>query len=97
MKIKLKISDDLYSKLKDDDKEVIDKYLKELTEIFNRELSENIRVFLENCGVYGCGGCHQWGCNPVLKDGVCNACKRTEEQIKKDHGFFNILELDCDA
>ena len=40
-----------------------------------------------------CGGCHQWGVNPPIKNGRCITCDRTEEQIKKDHGTVRLGDL----
>lgn len=39
-----------------------------------------------------CGACHSWGNNPVVVDGKCAICDRTESEIKKDHGRFMLDE-----
>lgn len=40
----------------------------------------------------GCGACHQWGYNPNMKDGKCNTCSLTEEEILEHHGYFELSE-----
>ena len=40
-----------------------------------------------------CGGCHQWGVNPVIENGKCRDCDRTVEQIKKQHGVVFVEYL----
>ena len=37
-----------------------------------------------------CGGCHQHGANPDMKNGICQTCGRTEEDIRKLHGVFRV-------
>ena len=40
-----------------------------------------------------CGGCHAWGCDPVIKDSKCTGCDRTEAQIKALHGFVRFADI----
>jgi hypothetical protein len=38
-----------------------------------------------------CGGCQQWGCNPLLANGRCTACDRTPAEIMRDHGILDVV------
>lgn len=37
-----------------------------------------------------CGGCQQWGSDPVIKNGQCTVCDRTEAQITEAHGQVRL-------
>lgn len=52
----------------------------------------NLKRAMWSC--VGCGGCHQWGGDPRMSTrGVCHECKRTELEIRRDHGFFRTSEM----
>jgi len=40
-----------------------------------------------------CGACHQWGADPLLRDGACKTCDRTEAQIRDAHVVVRLDSL----
>lgn len=37
-----------------------------------------------------CGACQQWGCNPIIVDGKCETCGRTEQEIIAAHSVCYV-------
>ena len=41
-----------------------------------------------------CGGCHQWGYDPIFIEGQCAICDRTPDEVKAEHGFVFLKEVE---
>ena len=39
-----------------------------------------------------CGGCQKWGEDPWMEKGICKDCKRSELEIKKEHGCIKLSD-----